>query len=77
MENTDVGAIILPTRPDDQLPSFEWDENEPGFIEVTVKVDAETKVWLYMSEQFVNDLKSAINYSHSRMPPKGVFFNET
>ena len=77
MENTDVGAIILPTRPDDQLPSFEWDEQEPGFIEVTVKVDADTKVWLYMSEQFVNDLKSAINYSHSRMPPKGVFFNET
>ena len=77
MENTDVGAIILPTRPDDQLPRFEWDEQEPGFIEVTVKVDADTKVWLYMSEQFVNDLKSAINYSHSRLPPKGVFFNET
>ena len=76
-ENTDVGAIILRTKPDDELPSLEWDENEPGFIEVTVKVDSETKVWLYMSEQFVNDLKSAINYSHSRMPPKGVFFNET
>ena len=77
MENTDVAAIILHTRPDDQLPSFEWDEQEPGIIEVTVKVDADTKVWLYMSEQFVNDLKSAINYSHSRLPPKGVFFNET
>ena len=76
MENTDVGAIISRTRPDDELPSLEWDENEPGFIEVTVKVDAETKVWLYMSAQFVNDLKSAINYSHSRMPPEGVFFNE-
>ena len=60
-------VIILPTREDDQLPSFEWDEEEPGFIEVMVQADTETKVWICMNQAFVTELNDAIDESYRKV----------
>jgi len=59
-------AVVLKAYEDEDLPRIEWDEKEPGILEVYIRLELEKKICLIMDRSFLNELNEsmALNTAH-------------
>jgi len=59
-------ATILKAYEDEELPRIEWDEDDPGILEVFIRLETNTKIGLIIDRSFLNELNEsmALNTAH-------------